>query len=171
MPEGIDEISINLQSSRPMSGVVEYEILGSIIPVEDYIPVTGSAMFTDSLATINLDLNDDQVIESWKSIIVRLKPAPEDSPSYVLGDPSIYSFVLEDDDTRWHGRVKIGQLEIPFAMDLLVMEGKYTANFSSDGSGGLPAGEWPVDVSVTPELFTAKIGPISMASTDFFTRH
>jgi hypothetical protein len=57
-----------------------------------------------------------------------------------------------------------------FTMELARSGAEYQAMIHSDGSTGLPAGDWPVTLNATATSFTAVLGPFPVQPEDTLLR-
>ena len=164
--ESLTTVNVPLTFTRPLSGVIQYDVSGTAVSGTDFIPLTGSLSVNGTNATCSIQLKDDLAINDPRTIILKLRSPPTNSATFALGAQCIHTVFINDNDATWQGQMTTDGLQLPFTLAILQSNTVYQASVTSDGSGALPAGLWPTVLTVNSNAFFATIGPIAVQNTN-----
>lgn len=160
--DGTAVIQVNFTSH--FFGTLGFRVSGTAEENIDYFALTGSVVVDGISVEIPVTITDDLELEEQETIIITLDQA--DPQDLIIGVPQEHTLRIEENDAVWHGGLQVHNLSMGFEMEIVQDASLYQAVLKSDGYGALPAGEWPVELEITQEAFSATIGPIQINKQD-----
>lgn len=162
--EGDGTAVIQVNFTTHFFGTLGFMVSGTAEESIDYYALTGSVVVDGISVDIPIQIIDDLELEKQETIIITLDQA--DPQDLIIGVPQEYTLRIEENDAVWHGGFQVHNLSMGFEMEIAQDASSYQAVLKSDGYGTLPAGEWPVELEITQEAFSATIGPIQINEQD-----
>lgn len=162
--EGDGTVVIQVNFTSHFSGTLGFRVSGTAEENIDYYALTGSVVVDGISVEIPVTIIDDLELEKQETIIITLDQA--DPQNLIIGVPQEHTLRIEENDAVWHGGLQVHNLSMGFEMEIARDASSYQAVLKSDGYGALPAGEWPVELEITQEAFSATIGPIQINEQD-----
>ena len=110
--------------------------------------------------SIVIDLREDVRAEEVETIRVTLRSGD----GYQVGVRDEHVVSVGDNDFNWRVMHDVDGMRFDYGIQFLRKGDSTTAAAWSDGLSGLPAGNYPVKLTATDDLFEAIVGPITIAA-------
>lgn len=162
--EDAGTVKVGVNFSTHFTGMLGFSVAGTAEENIDYYALTGSVLVDGISVEIPVTIIDDLELEKQETIIITLDQA--DPQDLIIGVPQEHTVRIEENDAVWHGGLQVHNLSMGFEMEIVQDASSYQAVLKSDGHSALPAGEWPVELKITQEAFSATIGPIQINEQD-----
>ncbi|MCP4160800.1 MAG: hypothetical protein GY760_12070 [Deltaproteobacteria bacterium] len=168
--EGDDKpILLNLTIPHKYTGAIEYSISGTASNGTDFTKlstsVIGKETETGTSFQIEVNIKDDAEFENIETIVLTIKNGGD----YKAGSNNTHIIYIKENDSKWYGTLNADRLLIGFQMNLSEMDGVFVGKVISDGTEGLPKGEWPATITTSADSFNVSFGPIELASKKYLT--
>ncbi len=157
---------VRVNFSTFFSGVLRYSVSGTADSGIDYQALGGSVSVNGAIAEIPITVVDDLDLEEGETITITLESDQANPPPYIIGMHQKHTVRISENDSVWRGGLQFDNLSMGFKMEIAQGPSSYQAVLESDGSNGLPEGNWPVELAITRDTFSATIGPIQISEQD-----
>ena len=108
---------------------------------------------------IAIKIIDDEIVEDIETVRIALQAGD----TYEFGSVFQHTVTIQDNDVSWHIVHDVDGMLFDYGMKITRNGSNTAAIATSNGSGGLPAGSFPVELGVVDgNRFEAKIGPIEV---------
>jgi hypothetical protein len=154
--------SATVTFSRAYHGTIRYNIGGSAAP-GDYAGLTGEIAVNGTTAIIPINLTENTGIDEIKQLVLTLVSGS----GAQIGAANETTITIGENDANWHGSLFDGASAIGFVVRIRQGGGGATGTLVSDGSGIIPAGEYPASLALQPGLFSflSTLAPLDPATT------
>ncbi len=159
LEEGESGYNVYVLFSRPFTGTLNYVINdtsgGQVGPFSGSIAVSNATS-----ARIPVNVADNSSIGELKFLSLTILAGG----GVAIGGSGQTVITIRDNDALWDGAFVGDGLEFSFKYRLTRNAGISQAVVTSDGSGILPAGEYPVTFGTPGQLFPANVNGINLAA-------
>ncbi len=164
LKEGDDSGFVLIRFSAPFTGTLNYTVEGTAMP-PDYAPLSGSIEVSSALeARIEIDVADNSEVGTIKFLNLIL----QSTEGFELGATSSTLVNFEENDSEWLGSLFEGELEACFNLISTENADTLAAVLSSEGDGIFPAGEFPVQLDISENQFSASVADIALSADELF---
>ncbi len=161
--EGDDPDPISITVAPGFNGVVNYYVEGTATSGEDFMPLSGTLTVDGSIATFDVAILEDVILEDTESIIVTL----DAGSGYSIGTAQQHTYWIADNDELWFGALNIDGLVLDFTLELARAGATSTALMKSNGGFGIPSGDLAATAATATEgSFSVSLGPFPVLSAD-----
>lgn len=159
--EGDGTVLVPVFFDAPFQGTLLYTVGGTAGPA-DRGALSGAVGVNGDAVTIPISLTDDDQIEAveWVTLSIDVCNNPG------RGRVGEFQLTIRDNDGPWEGSFTESGAEVTFRLEILRSSAGVAGTLIGEGTGLVPAGRFPANVTLTPTTFTASVAgiPISAAT-------